>query len=358
MDISLVDRIYEAAVLPERWPAILQAVAAQVGAKGGVFMSTSAKGTQAVVSPALERDLADYVSEGWAADPVRTAPLLADQFPGFRSETDYRTVDEIEALPAHAEFLDPRGLIAGTATAIQGTSDRSLFLAFEGFPTHEAARGAVRLLDTLRPHFARAISLTALRPDSSQIVVDSLALAGAAAAVVRRDGRLRAANGRFIERVGGRMMDGPLGLRFNDPFLQSQFAGALSRGREKPTAVQSVAVRSENGEPPFAMHLVPIRGAARELYDSDGLLLLIADGNNLAVPNADLLRLLFDLTPAEARLSRLIAEGETLANASRSLRIAEATARVQLRSVFLKTGVTRQAELLKLLIGLSGPTQD
>ncbi len=172
------------------------------------------------MSPRLERDLADYVAEGWAADPVRTAPLIAEQFPGFRAETDYRSIAEIEALPAHAEFLDPRGLIAGTATAIQGTSDRSMFLAFEGFPSHNASRAAIPFLNTLRSHLARAISLTALHKSRTQVIVDSLALAGAAAAVVGRDGRLRAANAGFTARMAERMIEGPHGL-LTDPFLEA-----------------------------------------------------------------------------------------------------------------------------------------
>jgi DNA-binding CsgD family transcriptional regulator len=344
MDSNLIEEIYEAAVLPDRWPPILQRVADQVDAMGACFIAQSPGGTSFVTSPGVERQLLDYISEGWADDPERTAPLFIDQYPGFRLEIDYRSAEEVSRLPAHAQFLDPRGMFAGAATAIQGTEDRSLFLAFEGFPTHQAAGTAVPMLDTLRPHFARAISLTALHTQRTQVVVDSLALAGAAAAVVGRDGRLRAANTPFVARMAERMVEGSLGLRFTDPFLQRQFAGALERHRAERGAVQSVAVRNNDGEPPFAIHLLPIKGAARELCESDGVLLLIADGANAAIPDADLLRLLFDLTPAEARLTRLIAQGHAVADASCCLAIAEATARVHLRSIFLKTGVSRQTE--------------
>jgi DNA-binding CsgD family transcriptional regulator len=176
--------------------------------------------------------------------------------------------------------------------------------------------------------------------------------------VVGRDGRLRAANAGFVARIGERMIEGPLGLRFANPFLQAQFAAALERHRAECGAVQSVAVHDADGGPPFAVHLLPIKGAARELCETDGVLLLIADGSNLCVPDADLLRLLFDLTPAEARLTRLIAQGHAVADASRCLAITEATARVHLKSIFLKTGVTRQAELVRLLMGLGMPAID
>jgi DNA-binding CsgD family transcriptional regulator len=72
---------------------------------------------------------------------------------------------------------------------------------------------------------------------------------------------------------------------------------------------------------------------------------------NRVLPNADLLRLLFDLTLAEARIARLLLEGRTLNQAAAAAQIAYATARVHLRSIFAKTGVHRQAELVQLLNG-------
>jgi DNA-binding CsgD family transcriptional regulator len=263
----------------------------------------------------------------------------------------------VAPLPAHAEFLDRRGLVAGAATAIQGTGDNSLFLAFEGFSSHGFSSRAVPFLDRLRPHLARAISLTALHNDRAQLIVDSLSLSGASAAIVDTTGSLRAANDGFTARMAGCMTDTLTGVRFTDPFLQQQFLAALHRHAHSTRAVQSLAVRNADGGAPFAIHLLPISGAARDVCGGDGILLLIADGTNTVVPNADLLRLLFDLTPAEARLSRLIAEGKWLGQASHSLGISENTARVHLTSVFQKTGVRRQSELVSLLMGLGAPAK-
>src|SRR5206468_9111611 len=101
---------------------------------------------------------------------------------------------------------------------------------------------------------------------------------------------------------------------------------------------------------PIALHLLPLRGRAREISGSDGVLMLTARAANEMLPNADLLRLLFDLTPAEARISRLLAKGMTIAEISRATRTSEMTVRTQLRSVFSKTGARRQVDLVRLLI--------
>lgn len=59
---------------------------------------------------------------------------------------------------------------------------------------------------------------------------------------------------------------------------------------------------------------------------------------------------LFALTPAEANLALLLARGLTLAEVSEAQNISPHTARAQLKSVFAKTGVSRQAELVRLIL--------
>ncbi|MCW5760681.1 MAG: helix-turn-helix transcriptional regulator, partial [Phenylobacterium sp.] len=75
----------------------------------------------------------------------------------------------------------------------------------------------------------------------------------------------------------------------------------------------------------------------------------------LAAP-ADALRELFDLTPAEVRLAAAVFEGLTLAEAAGRFGVSANTVRFQLARIFDKTGVSRQAELVKLMMRLAdGP---
>lgn len=67
-----------------------------------------------------------------------------------------------------------------------------------------------------------------------------------------------------------------------------------------------------------------------------------------------MLRDLFGLTAAEARLTVALARGSNLVDAAHSLGIAHNTAKVQLRAVFAKTGVRRQAQLAALITSLGG----
>ena len=59
---------------------------------------------------------------------------------------------------------------------------------------------------------------------------------------------------------------------------------------------------------------------------------------------------LYNLTKAEVALAKLLAEGANLDQASADLGIARNTARAQLRSIFAKTGVSRQSMLVSLML--------
>jgi len=64
------------------------------------------------------------------------------------------------------------------------------------------------------------------------------------------------------------------------------------------------------------------------------------------------LRSAFRLTEAEARLATQLAFGKPLEKVADQFGIVKETARSQLKSIFTKTGVHRQAELVALLAKL------
>ena len=352
IDPALIERIYEAAALPDLWPNVLQAVADAVQAFGVSLSQVTGNSMNCVASPPMERLLADYMADGWLARDTRTVPIATEQYPGFRVDSDFWSEEEQRAIPLYRDFLLPRGLMASGATCLQGPHDDALFVAVEGLPSFSSAASAVPILDAFRPHLGRASSLSArLRQARLDASVEALQLAGVGAAVVSGDGRLRAANDRFTQRLGNRMFDRPTGLRFADRFLQAQFAEALATVATDASS-RSIGVAATDDHAAFAIHLLPLRRAARDVFGWDGVLLLLAEAANASVPGADLLRLLFDLTPAEARLTRLLLEGRTPAEAAALLRITDATIRVHLKRVFAKTGVRRHAELVRLLLGV------
>jgi DNA-binding CsgD family transcriptional regulator len=72
----------------------------------------------------------------------------------------------------------------------------------------------------------------------------------------------------------------------------------------------------------------------------------------VSAPDGEL-RDLFGLTGAEVRLAAAVFEGLTLAEAAERFGLSVNTVRFQLARIFDKTGVSRQAELVKLMMRLA-----
>jgi len=78
--------------------------------------------------------------------------------------------------------------------------------------------------------------------------------------------------------------------------------------------------------------------------------IFIHDPDYKSAPPVDILRMLFNFTPAEANFAKLLAEGLTLDEAGEQLGITKNTVKSRLRSIFAKTGATRQSSLIRILL--------
>ena len=78
--------------------------------------------------------------------------------------------------------------------------------------------------------------------------------------------------------------------------------------------------------------------------------LYIRDPEQKAQAPHDIVRQLFNFTPAETGLVMLLADGLSLEEAALELGIRRNTARAHLRSIFSKTDVTRQTELVRIIL--------
>jgi DNA-binding CsgD family transcriptional regulator len=92
------------------------------------------------------------------------------------------------------------------------------------------------------------------------------------------------------------------------------------------------------------------------LADCQAIVIFIDPDARPKPPEATL-RSIFRLSEAEARLGAQLASGDSLQAAAGRLGIAKETSRSQLKSIFAKTGVHRQTELVAMfakLIGANG----
>jgi DNA-binding CsgD family transcriptional regulator len=132
-----------------------------------------------------------------------------------------------------------------------------------------------------------------------------------------------------------------------------QLMGGLRAGCLSPAAPSSRALVRRSERSPLIVEILPLAALAADARGVALALLVITDIERRPTVPEDLLRTMFGLTPAEARLACRLAEGASLDDVAEALGIVRNTARVQLRSVFAKTGTRRQGELIALLARLA-----
>lgn len=120
---------------------------------------------------------------------------------------------------------------------------------------------------------------------------------------------------------------------------------AGTSGRRAPV----LKIARPGGGRPLLCAVLPVCVAPNEPTDA-AIVLYLLD------PDADLARLvlplckLYGLSPVECRLVIALAGSATLAEAARTMRVKEQTARAYLKQVFLKTATHRQADLVGLML--------
>jgi DNA-binding CsgD family transcriptional regulator len=212
-------------------------------------------------------------------------------------------------------------------------------------------RSVTEQLDELRPHLARASILSArLGLDRARSTIATLEAIGLPAAALAPSGRVISANAGFIAsesriRVGAGDM-----VQFASEPAQALLMEALSNvARSRNGFGRSIPVRATRTDPAFVVHVVPLRGDGLDVFSGALSVVFITSMVPSTSPPAPLLQALFDLTPAEARMASQITAGKSIEQISSATGVAQNTIRTHLKSIFQKTGVQRQAELVSLL---------
>jgi DNA-binding CsgD family transcriptional regulator len=105
---------------------------------------------------------------------------------------------------------------------------------------------------------------------------------------------------------------------------------------------------------PVLAYLARLAAVSADALAACQALLVLVDPDERPRPPEAALRSSFGLTAAEARLALHLAAGEALDDAAGTLGIAKETARVQLKAVFAKLDLHRQAQLVALMARLLG----
>lgn len=350
-DGHIVDLMYEAAALPTLWSDVLDRLGKIAACDKAVFFAIDGTNVGRWAGNESGSILMEvFVGERWMERNTQGARTMAGGEPRFIHDLDIFTREEIEEDSFYRGFLRPNGAAWGTGTYITGATDNRILVSIHrDYTEGPIEQERVDRLTGLRPDLARAAFLSArLRLEEARASLAALEAVGLPAAALSERGSLKLASASFEALLPEVFIDTRDRLRAADAGADHRLEEALAAMAAKRLPGASFATRGRVGAPSHLLHLLPIRGAAHDVFSGLSSILIAVP---VEAPSVDpgLLQGLFDLTPAEARIAKGIVGGQSLEAVARTYGISRETARSQLKSVLAKTGTHRQSEFVALI---------
>lgn len=353
---ALREALHAAAMDPPGWSAALHALARFVAgpdarAVGAItLLDGPAPGVGWMLAGGDETERV-YPLDAAAAHPLFRP--LADLAPGFvGSPRLAATASELSRTTLARQHLRDDGTLQGLSAVLLTTPLVAAVHVLGGRRGGAWADGAAERLRRVTPALRRAVEVYArLRRQRGTAQIDEAMLDSldVAAFAVSAEGHIQRANAsaRALVARGDGVLDDAGVLRCAQPGAQRSLRAAVATILAGEAQEAVVIAPRRTGRRPlllFVSSLKPPGGASATLT------VLVRDPESQARRAEELLRSLFALTPAEARLALAVADGLSPTDAAEQLGITVQTARTHLKRVFHKTATTRQAELVKLVL--------
>ncbi len=365
--LPLLDAIYAAGADFSLWPQALIKLADAFGAQDAILgitgpyslplMNFAPRSDPAYM--ALYHERYGVMDDAWQRIMARSMGSMAtDEMLSTPAQRSRSTI--------YNEWSRPQGydhVLGGPLMAQQGWVTGLMVPRRRAF-----CDDSVRMLSWLSGHLARAVQLNIrLATNDLRLVASTQLLQSLprAAFVLNANACLLMSNsaGEALLRPGGGLYLREGQVLVHDPRVQQRFASLVREslnvhwlspryGQAEPMNTDAEILLPRPGQPPRRLLVAPLRhtDASRAAHIMPALasvLIIEADAPKPSIPA--LLQQRYGLTPAEARLALEMAQGDGKTAAAERLGISFSTARSHLSRIFDKTGVRRQAELVRLI---------
>jgi DNA-binding CsgD family transcriptional regulator len=367
LDETLVT-LYSAVSQPALWEVFLAKFASRNGITKAALMihdfTKSEHGISASFGDSVKESVDLYECQychfdEWALRLPKSAP------PGriFKG-TEILAEDALLKSVFYNEFLKPFD-VCELAGVVAWNVDKQIEVlsTFRGPKEQPFDEGHFALLKFLSPHLQTALGMRRrLLALESRVTDLENALDHLETALVIFDS---AAKPIFANRAARELSDRKAGIQITpsrvtveDPLenarLQAILTRAISAGTRGGKEYGGAMLVSRADKRPLQI----LAGPFNECHNSRAprgavAAMFISDPDRIPGFRSDVLRELYGITPAEARLAALVLTGKSLPELADTLGVAHETVRAQLKSVLHKTGTSRQGELVSLLSKLA-----
>lgn len=369
---ALVGRIYDCAIEPDRWPAILEELGRLVDGLGSSLMVLDpvARKLRFSVAQGVDPFERRHFEENHAADETNQMLLsLMDERIDLNEPLVYRRMMSEEVLQRSALYQDwsqRLGVINSIATIALRDKDRlGIWTAVRHRDAGLISDREVDLMRDIAPHLRRAVTISDIL-DSRRIEATAfgatLDMLSAAVVIVGKDGRVIHANAMAEPMLSASSpiasKDGRLTASTSEAaVLLGEALSRAMRGNDDTIGVHGIGVplSTADGRHAAAYVLPLAMGDLRTRLMPQALAAVFITASGGRPRGIDTLAALYGLTPMEARVTELLAAGRSVGKTAEELGNAEATVRTHLARIFSKTGTTRQGELVALVVRLLPP---
>lgn len=368
--LEIVGAIYDAALQQSRWAGVLERIDDAVGGRLLFGVYDPANGLSSLLSPRIDPERVQNLLDWAPRNPL--LPLGRDRAPGdVFTIGDFISREQFARSDFYNEWWEPAGFDAEPLTTNLLADHHATGILTCHRPAHLPPydHRARRLFATLAQHLVRAVAI--------QRRMHQLDLAGRAAVEgvdeLKQGLILTSAAARplFLNRRARELTEKADGIRLEAGQLDAADRGEASRLRaliascssDEPDRIGgTMSLRRPQGHAPLRVQVSPV---GSDWAESAGpftfgcrptAMLLITDPESGVESEADVglrrdaLRQRFGLTRAEAAFAIEIVKGGGRKLTAERLGITDGTARSHLSRIFHKTGVSRQAELVRLLL--------
>ena len=358
---ALVETFYAAAMEPEQWRKVPAQLAGYFGSESAAvqvresdFSRITLRTTTANYDLTAEREYRAYFHK---LDPFANA-WNAIGTPGAFVGHELVDPEEFGKSEIYNDYCYRLGIFHTLGAGVNLGADAKLLVGIHRpMERDDFAAADRKCLKLALPHLTRAAQMHMLLGAvdlQRRLAYEMFETLAVAALLVDAAGRVMYAN-QAAERLltsgdGLRLSQGRLAaldIKEEKSLLQAVNTAARIAGGDAAPAIDALRVRRIR-KSPLSVLVVPFCNHDSVDISSDALAIVFANEPESRYPPATpALTALYRLTPAEARLLEALLQGERIADYAAKVGISTNTANTQLKQLFVKTGTSRQADLVR-----------
>ena len=361
---QMIGEIYDAVLESSRWSIVLAKIAKFVGGQAAGLLSKDAvsKSGNVYYQAGIDPCYVQLYSETyWKFDPVARLPDC--EVEQIVSVPDLVSYNDFRVGRFYREWAEPQGWVDAANAVLEKTKTSCVYLAV----LRNAAAGMVddemrRRMKLIVPHVRRAVrtgKVIDLKQAEAATFADILDGLSPAVILVDAEGKIVHGNaasqtvlekGDFLRSVQGR-------LTATDAQADEALHGAIvAAGADTGEKASAVPLIGGSRTDRFVAHVLPLTiGEQRKIGPTSKAVaaLFVRKAEFETAPPSEVIGKTYNLTPTELRVLRAIVKLGGVRQVAGNLGVADTTVKTHLGRLFEKTGVSRQADLIKLVAGYS-----